>query len=471
MIRGTPLIGLCCVLTTLAVASSPPANLALGQSYRAIASLVPCSLGWPGENSNSSTGCSNEDADIQDRIGAIYPASLSLYEAESELAPGPVLSGPFGEPGCRESHGVKSADGFAAPIKRVANNSVIALPATNQTDVLEVREIWHDSAETRTPAPPAKSAQKVFVKTAYLTAATTDTLAIGKRPPVQLYLPSSSELAAALEKHLSNRRSWGTSPSKPASVASISADQTSDADGITPASPILAAADNETGAKQFVEKHLGQQTRRQNSEMKSIGETAAPTEQTLNNAIIALPVTNLAEVLTIRERWRSANSNSLEAPPLKSAQNLHTKAVGTGAALANVEISEKHPPKKLDLPLESDANDALEKLLSERRSWGASPSQSTAVDSGTTQSASKPIVGAVFAKSTTLGAGIKEPSLTLSERQHLRQRATANSTPVLSKKIKPKTYSKRSRTRKKRRTIRSLSTASNWKELAFVDLY
>jgi hypothetical protein len=200
-------------------------------------------------------------------------------------------------------------------------------------------------------------------------------------------------------------------------------------------------------------------------------ETAAPTEQTPNNAIIALPVTNLAEVLAIRERWRSANSNSLEAPPLKSAQNLHTKAVGTGAALANVEISEKHPPKKLDLPLESDANDALEKLLAERRSWGASPSQSTAVASGTTQSASKPIVGAVFAKSTTLGAGIKDPSLTLSERQHLRQRATANSTPVRGKKTKAKTYSKRSRSRKKRRTIRSLSTASNWKELALVDLH
>ena len=427
MIRGTPLIGLCCVLTTLAVASSPPVNLALGQSYRAIASLVPCGLGWPGENSNSSTGCSNEDADIQDRIGAIYPVSLSLYEAESELAPSPVFSVPFGKPGCREKYGVRSADGFAVPIKRVANNSVIALPATNLTDVLEVRESWHDSAETKTPAPPAKSTQKVLVKTAYSTATTTGAAAIGKRPPAQPNLPSSSDLTAALEKHLSNRRSWGTSPSEPASVANIAADQAS--------------------------------------------ETAASTDQTLNNAIIALPVTNLAEVLTIRERWRSGKSNNFEAPPLKSAQNLHTKAVRTNAALANVEISEKHPPKKLDLPLESDANDALTELLAERRSWGASPSQSTAVASGTTQSASKPIVGAVFAKSTTLGAGIKEPSLTLSERQHLRQRATANSTPVRGKKTKAKTYSKRSRSRKKRRTIRSLSTASNWKELALVDLH
>ena len=427
MIRGTPLIGLCCVLTTLAVASSPPVNLALGQSYKAIASLVPCGLGWPGENSNSSTGCSKEDADIQDRIGAIYPVSLSLYEAESEIAPSPVLSVPFGKPGCREKYGVRSTDGFAVPIKRVANNSVIALPATNLTDVLEVRESWHDSAETKTPAPPAKSTQKVLVKTAHSTATTADTVAIGKRPPAQPNLPSSSDLAAALEKHLSNRRSWGTSPSEPASVANIAADQTS--------------------------------------------ETAASTDQTPNNAIIALPVTNLAEVLTIRERWRSGKPNSFEAPPLKSVQNLHTKVVDTSAALADVEISEKHPPKKLDLPLESDANGALEKLLTERRSWGASPSQSTAVALGTTQSASKSIVSTVFAKSTTLGAGLKEPSLTLSERQHLQQRATANSTPVLSKKIKPKTYSKRSRTRKKRRTIRSLSTASNWKELVFVGLY
>ena len=181
MIRGTPLIGLCCVLTTLAVASSPPVNLALGQSYKAIASLVPCGLGWPGENSNSSTGCSKEDADIQDRIGAIYPVSLSLYEAESEIAPSPVLSVPFGKPGCREKYGVRSTDGFAVPVKRVANNSVIALPATNLTDVLEVRESWHDSAETKTPEPPAKSTQKVLVKTAHSTATTADTLGIGQR--------------------------------------------------------------------------------------------------------------------------------------------------------------------------------------------------------------------------------------------------------------------------------------------------
>ena len=255
------------------------------------------------------------------------------------------------------------------------------------------------------------------------------------------------KIEASLAAHLKQRQSWARGPSKSKADARSDIETASEAPGV----------------------------------LESVPAAAVAIEQSENNAIIALSVSNLEELLEIRESWRNEPRGSATADAGVAVTNSRTAE--DAIEVSEVIASDAQPAVRALPTSKTEIELALAALLDERESWGAEPSKS--VPDARPLSVARTIPSA-DGQSQAAGAGddTEDLSAYLARRETWGKRIgsaerLANRTqqkPLAARSTRVKNWAKkqsknaaRSRQRrvrvlKRRQPLRAYSTQRTWQE-------